>query len=253
LFEDDRRPAGWSVARTAWALGLSIREYREIKAGTRSPSFETWDRDVRAVRLAAGVRGGSAAAVAQGRVRVLPSRLMGCCSQHLLVQLVVGCLVVGCVLLLGGARAPGAALVGSSVCAVVAPFLSLLYALGHLETLVHTAVILASVGLVGFGLAGLGLGTGLLGRYPMALALALGTVVAGAWLILRIHAEAAPTCSAAPCFRGFEPWVQALLAFDVAFLALLFLVQARLASRSSGEPRFVDWLNRRPARGGPPF
>jgi hypothetical protein len=56
------------------------------------------------------------------------------------------------------------------------------------------------------------------------------------------------TCSVAPCFRGFEPWVQALLAFNVAFLALLFLVQAWLASRSSGEPdRFVDWLNRRPA------
>lgn len=196
----------------------------------------------------------SVAAVAQGRMLVLPSGLMGCCSQHLLVQLVVGCLVVGCVLLLAGARAPGAALIGSSVCAVVAPFLSLLYAHGHLETLVHTAVILASVGLVGFGLVGLALGAGLLGRFPIALALALGTVVAGAWLILRIHAEAAPSCRAAPCLRGFEPWVQALLAFNVAFLVLLTLVQAWLASRSSGEPdRFVDWLNRRPARGGPPF
>jgi hypothetical protein len=25
-------------------LGVSIREYRELEAGARSPSFETWDR-----------------------------------------------------------------------------------------------------------------------------------------------------------------------------------------------------------------
>jgi hypothetical protein len=25
-------------------LGVSIREYRELEAGSRSPSFETWDR-----------------------------------------------------------------------------------------------------------------------------------------------------------------------------------------------------------------
>ena len=87
-----------------------------------------------------------------------------------------------------------------------------------------------------------------LARYPAALALALGTVVVGTLMILRIHAEAAPSCSlftglpvtntsspfAASCFRGFEDrWLQALLAFNVAFLALLFLVQARQATRSS--------------------
>jgi DNA-binding XRE family transcriptional regulator len=41
---DDRRLAGWSVRQAAWRLGVSIREYRELEAGTRSPSFETWDR-----------------------------------------------------------------------------------------------------------------------------------------------------------------------------------------------------------------
>lgn len=65
-------------------------------------------------------------------------------------------------------------------------------------------------------------------------------------MILRIHAVAAPTCSlttglniafdapfAASCFRGFEdPWVQALLAFNTAFLVLLFLLQAWQATRS---------------------
>jgi hypothetical protein len=100
----------------------------------------------------------------------------------------------------------------------------------------------------------------------MALALAFGTVVVGALLILRIHAEAActsslitglrvTTTSLPSCFRGFENlWVQALLAFNVAFLALLFLVQARQASPSSGEhDPFADWLVGRSARGGAPF
>jgi hypothetical protein len=196
--------------------------------------------------------------------------------QQLLSQWVVDCLVVGGVLLLGGARAAGAALVGSSVFSFNAYLLSRLYGGDHLETLVHGAVILGSVGLVVFGLAGLALGADApLGRYPVALALAFGTVVVGTLLILRIQAEAAPSCSlrtalpiadtsspdAASCFRGFEdPWVQALLAFNVAFLALLFLVQAWQASRSSGEEEQEngttsaawDRLLMFP-RGGPPF
>jgi hypothetical protein len=175
-----------------------------------------------------------------------------CCPQQLLTQWVFGCLAVGAVLLLGGARAAGAALVGSSVGSVVAFLFRGLYGGDHLETLVHGAVILGSVGLVGFGLASLALGADApLGRYPVALALALGTVVVGTLLILRIHAEAAPTCSlqtglpiadtsspdAASCFRGFEdPWLQALLAFNVAFLALLILVQAWQEERSSEGP-----------------
>jgi hypothetical protein len=195
-----------------------------------------------------------------------------CCSQHLLEEWVYGCLIVGAVLLVGGARAAGAALVGSAVCSVAAFFLKGLYGGDHLETLVHGAVILASVGLVGFGLAGLTLGARApLGRFPVALALAFATVVVGRLLILRIHAEAAPSCSlidarpvtnasspfAASCFRGFEdPWLQALLWFNVAFLALLFLVQASM--RSSGQQEREDgamsaaWrrLIGLPARGG---
>jgi hypothetical protein len=195
--------------------------------------------------------------------------------QQLLSQWVVGCLFVGGVLLLGGARAAGTALVGSSAFSFLAFLLSGLYGGDHLETLVHGAVILGSLGLVGFGLAGLALGAHApLGRYPMALALgAFATVVVGTLLILRIHAEAAPTCSlidarpvtnasspfAASCFRGFEdPWVQAVLAFNVAFLALLFLVPAWRASRSWGEHEeddsFVDWgVYGRSGRGGTPF
>jgi hypothetical protein len=176
-----------------------------------------------------------------------------CCSQDLLGQWVLLCLAVGAVLLLGGARAAGAALVGSSIGAFVSLFTP--FHSGHLETLVHGAVILGSVGLVGFGLAGLALGADApLGRYPLALALAFGTAVVGTLLILRIHAEAAPTCSPGrSCFRGFEdPWVQALLVFNVAFLALLFLVQAWQASRPWNDP-IANWFFRPFARRGNPF
>jgi predicted transcriptional regulator len=44
MLEQDRRRAGWSVGQAAWLLGVSVREYRELEAGDRSPSFEQWDR-----------------------------------------------------------------------------------------------------------------------------------------------------------------------------------------------------------------
>jgi plasmid maintenance system antidote protein VapI len=40
----DRKRVGWSVRQAAWRLGVSVREYRELEAGARSPTFETWDR-----------------------------------------------------------------------------------------------------------------------------------------------------------------------------------------------------------------
>ena len=160
-------------------------------------------------------------------------------------------------------------MVGSSVFSFLAFLLKGLYGGDHLETLVHGAVILGSVGLVGFGLAGLALGADHpLGRYPVALVPAIGTVVVGTLLILRIQEEAAPSCSlidarpvtnasspfAASCFRGFEdPWLQALLWFNVGFLALLFLVAAWREFRSSrkheqGDDR-LSWLLASFARG----
>jgi hypothetical protein len=44
MLAEDRRRAGWSVGQAAWRLDVSPGEYRELEAGTRSPSFETWDR-----------------------------------------------------------------------------------------------------------------------------------------------------------------------------------------------------------------
>jgi predicted transcriptional regulator len=43
MIEEDRRRGGWSIGQVAWRLGISVREYRELEAGKRSPSFETWD------------------------------------------------------------------------------------------------------------------------------------------------------------------------------------------------------------------
>ncbi len=44
MLEHNRKQAGWSVGRAAWRLGVSIPEYRELEAGTPSPSFQMWDR-----------------------------------------------------------------------------------------------------------------------------------------------------------------------------------------------------------------
>lgn len=43
MLEHDRRQAGWSVCQAAWRLGVPVAEYRELEAGARSPTFETWD------------------------------------------------------------------------------------------------------------------------------------------------------------------------------------------------------------------
>jgi hypothetical protein len=162
---------------------------------------------------------------------------------------VLGCLPVGFLLLVGGARAAGAALAGSSICSFLAYLLKRTYGGENLETLVHGAVILGSVGLIVFGLAGLASGSHApLGRFPMALVLAIGTAAVGTLIVIKIHAGAAlPYCTPLSCFPGFEePWVQALLGFNVVFLALLFLVPAWRASRSSGEHEeddpLADWL-----------
>jgi hypothetical protein len=194
---------------------------------------------------------------------------MPCCPQYLLEQWVFACLFLGWLLLVAGARAAGAALLGSAAGALLV-FFTPLHS-GHLESLVHNAVVAASVGLVVFGLAGLAVEAAVsFDRYlnPPArafIALASATAVGGTLVILRIHAVAAPTCSlntglsiasdapfAASCFRGFEdPWVQTLLAFNTAFLVLLFLLQAVLSSRSQRRtptgppaPRYVPGSDR---------
>ena len=44
LMKRDRTRQGLRVCRAAWLIGVSVREHREIEAGDREPTFETWDR-----------------------------------------------------------------------------------------------------------------------------------------------------------------------------------------------------------------
>ncbi len=44
MLKRDRRRRGFTVGQVAWRLGVSVREYRELEAGERFPTFETCDR-----------------------------------------------------------------------------------------------------------------------------------------------------------------------------------------------------------------
>jgi transcriptional regulator with XRE-family HTH domain len=41
LLRSDRERGGVTVEQAAWRLGVTVREYRELEAGDRSPTFET--------------------------------------------------------------------------------------------------------------------------------------------------------------------------------------------------------------------
>jgi transcriptional regulator with XRE-family HTH domain len=44
MLRRDRKREGLRLARAAWLIGVSVRELREIEAGERYPSFDTYDR-----------------------------------------------------------------------------------------------------------------------------------------------------------------------------------------------------------------
>jgi transcriptional regulator with XRE-family HTH domain len=44
MLREDRERSGLTVDEIAWRLGVSRREYRELEAGKRFPTFSTWDR-----------------------------------------------------------------------------------------------------------------------------------------------------------------------------------------------------------------
>jgi predicted transcriptional regulator len=44
MLRRDRKREGLRLGRAAWRLGVSVRELREIEAGTRWPTFDTYDR-----------------------------------------------------------------------------------------------------------------------------------------------------------------------------------------------------------------
>jgi hypothetical protein len=150
-----------------------------------------------------------------------------------------GCLIAGPVLLFLGARAAGSALLGSLAGAVT----GLALVSSSIDSLPNGAVVGASVGTVVFGLLGLAWRPAA-PLAPHLKTLALVTSVIGALVVLGVHIAADHTCygpwayhrptsdyyrtphPGASCLQDFGLWAQALLAFDVAFLALLSLVQA---------------------------
>jgi transcriptional regulator with XRE-family HTH domain len=44
MMQRARKREGLRVCRAALLVGVSIREYQELEAGSRWPTFETWDR-----------------------------------------------------------------------------------------------------------------------------------------------------------------------------------------------------------------
>ncbi len=44
MLRRDRERWGMGESQAAWRFGVSRPEYRELEAGTRLPTFETWDR-----------------------------------------------------------------------------------------------------------------------------------------------------------------------------------------------------------------
>ncbi len=44
MLERDRKLFGLRLARAAWLLGVSVLELRELEAGTRWPSSDTYER-----------------------------------------------------------------------------------------------------------------------------------------------------------------------------------------------------------------
>jgi hypothetical protein len=149
----------------------------------------------------------------------------------------LGCLVAGPALIFGGARAAGSALLGSVVGSVAG--LGLRELSGSVP---YAAVVGGSVGTVVFGFAGLvWRPAGPVARNLNARALA--TAIIGALVVLGVHAADQtcygvawePQASYSWCFPRFGRWAQALIAFDVVFLALLFLLQ--VPPSSNAQPR----------------
>ena len=44
MMQRDRKRESLRICRAAWLVGVSVREYRELEAGTRWPTYEIWDR-----------------------------------------------------------------------------------------------------------------------------------------------------------------------------------------------------------------
>jgi hypothetical protein len=154
----------------------------------------------------------------------------------------LGCLIVGPVLLVMGARAAGSALLGSLAGCV----LGLAVVSSNIDSLPYGAIVGAGVGTVVFGLMGLAWRPAA-PLAPHLKTLALATAVIGALVVLGVHVAADHTCygpwvyhrpnshyfrtphPGGSCLPDFGVRGQVLLAFDAAFVALLSFLQALLS------------------------
>ena len=41
MLKRDRERAGLRIARASWLVGVTVREYRKIEAGTKAPDWDT--------------------------------------------------------------------------------------------------------------------------------------------------------------------------------------------------------------------
>ena len=154
-------------------------------------------------------------------------------EEVLLTVWAAGCLVGGAVFLLVGARAVGLALLGS----LAGAFVGVMSVASNIDSLPFGGALGATIGTFVAGSAGLVWKPAASRSFLNALGFVIAVV--GAVAVLGIHFAAERTChhgaSCLPRWRSGAwsgTWEQALLAFDVAFLVLICLLQARQARSS---------------------
>jgi hypothetical protein len=157
-------------------------------------------------------------------------------DQMIVMVWIFGCVLGGGVFIIAGARAAGLALLGS----LVGAFAGFTLVSSNYDLLAVGAVIGATVGTVAFGLGGL-FWRSRATRSRLA-KLAVAVVVFGALAVLGLHVGSNLTCSFAhgsrPCLRAWDPATRTLVAFNIAIVALICLLQSRQAAtkQSSGGP-----------------
>jgi hypothetical protein len=148
-------------------------------------------------------------------------------DQIIVMVWLIGCVLGGAVFVISGARSAGLALLGS----VVGAFAGFTLVSSNYVLLAVGAVIGGTLGTVMFGLGGLLWRPRASPSTLATLAVAVGTI--GALAVLGLHIGSNLTCSFAhgdrPCLRAWDPATRALVAFNVAIVALACFLQSRQA------------------------
>ena len=158
-------------------------------------------------------------------------------DQIIVMVWLIACVLGGVVFLIAGARSAGLALLGS----VVGAFAGFTLVSSNYDLLAVGAVIGATVGTVAFGFGGLPWRPRASSSTLAKLAVAVAVLCALA--VLGLHIGSNLTCTFAhgdrPCLRAWDPATRALVAFNVAIVALVCLLQSRQAvtSQTSTRPR----------------